>query len=327
MNAIPNSTSGSGTITLETYEGSTLLGTDTSSFTLNVPNTIIPTISAATASVVNPSEISSWGVYVQGYSQAKIAISALGSYSSTIVKYNITGEQTLTGTTSSITSDALMNSGSRSFTVTVTDSRGRTSEAKTVTVFVNAYAKPSFISATAFRSDSAGTATESGTYIKAYAVFSYNPVGSNNTVTATYAYQKLGDPSWTEGMSSAASNISYIFGNGGISTASSYIVKMTLTDKLNTVEKIINIGTAAYAMFFKAGGNGVAFGKVSEKEKAVEIAPDWSFYHGATNVFSTLNTAYTNASTALDKVNKIVYTTGTAPTNYTTGTIWLKKKT
>lgn len=33
-------------------------------------------------------------------------------------------------------------------------------------------------------------------------------------------------------------------------------------------------------MFFRRGGTGVGFGKACERDYAVEINPDWSFYYG-----------------------------------------------
>ena len=47
---IPNGTSGTCTITCKTYNGSTLIGTKTVSFTAKVPSSVVPSISALTVS-------------------------------------------------------------------------------------------------------------------------------------------------------------------------------------------------------------------------------------------------------------------------------------
>ena len=61
---IPNSTSGSCTLTCYTYNGNTLVGTSTTTVTLSVPASIKPTITGITATRVDGTVPSSWGIYV-----------------------------------------------------------------------------------------------------------------------------------------------------------------------------------------------------------------------------------------------------------------------
>ena len=79
-----------------------------------------------------------------------------------------------------------------------------------------------------------------------------------------------------------------IIGNGSIDINYSFKVKFTLSDQFNTIEKVLNVGTAAFTVFFRQGGNGVAIGKVSERANAVEINPDWDIYHGSTKLNGTV---------------------------------------
>lgn len=64
-NQIPNSTSGTVTITCSTYNGSTLIGSTTCTATLSVPSSVIPTMTSLTATRVDGTVPSSWGIYVQ----------------------------------------------------------------------------------------------------------------------------------------------------------------------------------------------------------------------------------------------------------------------
>ena len=75
--------------------------------------------------------------------------------------------------------------------------------------------------------------------------------------------------------------IEIVFGGGAISTESSYDVKYTITDAFTTVTIYDTVSTAAVLMDFKAGGKGIAIGKVAEKDNVVEIANNWELeIHG-----------------------------------------------
>ena len=69
-------------------------------------------------------------------------------------------------TESSFTTGFLTTSGTITFTAKVTDSRGRVSDAKTVSISVEAYAAPSFTDYSSQRAISDGTANDDGTYIR-----------------------------------------------------------------------------------------------------------------------------------------------------------------
>ena len=145
-NQIPSTTSGTCTITCDTYNDSTKIGTKTCTLTLTVPASVKPTISSLTTSRVDGNVPSTWGIYVQSKSKATLTINgAAGSYGSTIKSYSISGGG-YSGTSSTLTTGFLNSSGTITFTATVTDSRGRTSAAATVSITVIAYSVPSFSS-------------------------------------------------------------------------------------------------------------------------------------------------------------------------------------
>ena len=82
---VPNSTSGTVTIYCYTYNRTTLVGTSSTTATLYVPATLIPSIGSFTATRVDGTVPSSWGIYVQTKSKAALTISgAAGSYGSSI---------------------------------------------------------------------------------------------------------------------------------------------------------------------------------------------------------------------------------------------------
>lgn len=273
---IPNSTSGTCTITCYTYNGGTYIGSKATTISLYVPSTVKPTIGNLTASRIDGTVPSDWGVYVQYKSKATLSISgAAGSYGSTIRSYSITGGG-FSGTSSSLTTGYLNDNGTITFTAKVTDSRGRTSDAKTVSISVLPYYSPRFLSVQSQRADSTGTPKGDGSYVRGLLEFYYASVGGKNTITTSVSYKKESDTTWTDAATTFTSNTPFTFGSGSISPENTYEVKYTLTDAFTSISITDSISTAAVVMDFKNGGNGLAIGKVSETEKCFEVAPDWS---------------------------------------------------
>ena len=307
---IPNAMSGTATVSVTTYaSGGQELGTDTFTFTITAPSSAVPTISLATTRV-NNTVPSSWGVYVQGKSGVKITATASGYQGSTIASYTISGGATGTQTSNVFNISTLNTSGTVSFTVKVTDSRGRTAMA-TVSITVVAYSAPSFTATEAFRCASGGAASETGTYISAKASGTFSSVSNKNSMTLKVQYGLTTSSAYSTAVTLTNGTASVI-GGGSIDANYSFNVKFTLTDQFNTIEKILTVGTAAYTVFFRQGGNGVALGKVSERANAVEINPDWDIYHGSTKLNGTVPisrggtgaTSAANARTNLGAVNK-----------------------
>ena len=231
---LPNSTSVTATATLTTYSGSTALGTSTKTFTVSVASSIKPSISAFTAAPRSSNTtVSGWNVYVQGYSYVYLSATASAGTGASIVSYAFSGaglSQTGTGTTANST--VIDSAGSKTYTLVVTDSRGRTASS-TVSANFLAYANPVVSSLTSYRSNSSGAqASIDGTYIHSTAVFSYSAVGSNSLSVKKIEYKLHTTSSWTTGVSSATSGTGYTFGGGNIAITSSYDVKCTVTDSL-----------------------------------------------------------------------------------------------
>ena len=307
---IPNSTSGTATVSVTTYaSGGAELGTSTYSFTITAPASAVPTISLAAARI-NNSVPSSWGVYVQGQSGVTITATAAGYQGSTISSYTISGGATGTQSSNVFTVSVIYSSGTVTYTVKVTDSRGRTATAS-ISITVVAYSAPSFTATEAFRCVAGGTASDTGTYISAKASGSFSSVSNKNSMTLRVQYGLTTSATYSTAVTLTNGTASVI-GGGSIDANYSFNVKFTLTDQFNTIEKILTIGTAAYTVFFRQGGNGVALGKVSERANAVEINPDWDIYHGSTKLNGTVPisrggtgaTTAANARTNLGAVNK-----------------------
>ena len=272
---IPNTTSGVCTITCTTYNGSTSVGSKTCTLTLSVPASVKPTITSLTVARIDGDVPSSWGIYVQTKSKAKLAINgAAGSYGSTIKSYSISGGG-YSGTASTLTTGFLNTSGTITFTATVTDSRGRISAAATISITVTAYSPPYFDSVLSQRCLSNGTLDDDGTYIRGQASYGYSTCGNKNTVTRSVSYKKATDSTWTDAGVSFSSGTAFTFGGGAISTETSYDIRYTLADAFSTISVQDIVSTAAVVMDFKSGGKGVAVGKVAETDNCFEVSEAW----------------------------------------------------
>ena len=273
---IPSAVSGTCTITCDTYSGSTKVGSKTCTHTLTVPSSVKPVIGSLSATRVDGDVPSSWGMYVQTKSKATIQITgAAGSYGSSVKSYSISGGG-YSGTADTLTTGFLNTSGTITFTATVTDSRGRVSDVKTTSISVVDYAPPYINSVVSQRALSNGTLNDDGTYIRGAVSFGYSSCGGKNALSCSQFYKKNSDANWTSGGVSFHSDTPFTFGNGKISTDSTYDVKYSLTDAFCTISAQDIVSTAAVVMDFKSGGKGVAIGKVSETDSCFEIASSWS---------------------------------------------------
>ena len=237
---LPNVTSVTATATLTTYSGSTSLGSTTKTFTVAVASSVKPTISSFThAPYSQNSTVNGWGVYVQGYSQVDLSVSASAGTGASIVSIAFSGTGvSQSGTATTARSSVLSNTGYLDYSVTVTDSRGRSvtsSLSGTGRPYFYEYSNPVVTAMTAFRSNSSGVEDAiSGTYIRTSASFTFSSCGNKNSLSVKKIEYKLHTASsWTSGVATATSGTAYTIGGGNIAITSSYDVRCTVTDALS----------------------------------------------------------------------------------------------
>ena len=283
LNAIPSATSGTATVTVTTYSGSTKIGSAVSkNFTLTVPSTVVPTISAVSLTEAVSGIAAQFGGYVQSKSKIAVKITAAGVYSSTIKTYKTT-IQGANFTAASFTSGTLTKSGTSTVTITVTDSRGRTAST-TRSITVIAYAVPKITSFQGFRCLADGTENYDGTHLNAAVDFSISPVSNKNTASYTLEYRLKNTETWTALTSGAvyALKQNIVSASGFMSVDSSYDIRLSISDFFTTTRSTFEIPTAFTLLDFNTSGKGIAFGKVSELEEGMEIDMDMSIYR---NIF------------------------------------------
>lgn len=270
MNLIPNSLSGSGTIYVDTYSGSTLVGTKYCGFTATVPNTAKPTCSLTLEDTTGWDDV--YGSPVQGLSNIKITVNPVLSYSSPITSYAVSADGAKY-TEATANTGLLKKAGSSPVTATVKDKRGRSGSAS-YTMNVLAYAQPSISKLTVNRCDVNGVEDEHGEYIKV--IFSATITALNNKNTATYKirYKKTTATSYTEVARTTLNNVykvndhSYIF---AADSNSSYDVEVVAQDRHGSATRATSASTAFMLMNWGADGTSMAIGKAAEKANALEI--------------------------------------------------------
>ena len=271
---IPNATSGLCTITCKTFVSGTETGSSSVTLTLNVPSSVVPSISSVSVAEAASGIAAQFGGYVRTRSKLSVAISASGSQGSTVSSYRTTLDN-VTYTSSSFTSNTLNTAGTLSMTVTVTDSRGRTATAsRSITVLD--YSPPSLTAFRAERCNTDGSAAQmDGTKVRVSLAGSVSSVGSKNVISCTVYYRLSTASAWTQATTVSASNYAVSATNLLLSptfdTLSSYDLKVRLTDYFYYVEQTVSIGTKQVLMDFYSGGNGIAFGKVAESAEKIEF--------------------------------------------------------
>ena len=297
---IPNGTSGTCTITCKTYNGSTLIGTKTVTFTAKVPASVVPTISSVAVADTMTAIYSFFGNMVQGKSKPKFTITAAGAYGSTIKSYS-TEFETKTYTGSTPTTSVLTGSGTRSAKITVTDSRGRTATT-TKTFTALAYTPIKVQPLHANRSDANGTFNDEGAYLTVNLEYAIASVGGKNTSGYSLQYKEASATSWTTLESGAGLTLkkTVTSANAVLNVDKQYQVRLQVTDYFGTVtSNIVSIGTAFTLMDFHSSGTGMAFGMVSQKANAVEFGLPALFNHGETPEGSVVLTSNTDCNSLL----------------------------
>lgn len=133
---ITNTESALMTVALYTYsdtDGTAAIGSvSTETFTVTVPDTIVPKITSLTVELDNGknSVVAGWNVAVAGFTKVRVTATAEGAYGSTIKSFTISGgyNQTVNGSILDFVGNIINSSGSKSFDTICKDSRGRSSE-------------------------------------------------------------------------------------------------------------------------------------------------------------------------------------------------------
>ena len=282
---IPNATSSWGRVFIDTYNGSTKIGTKEVTFTGNVPASVKPTLDSITLTDSNTAVknlLNTANTFVQVMSNIQVTFNgASGAYGSTISSYRaeIVGKNQSTNSNNG--SFGMMNfNGAVTIRATVTDSRGRTSNAVDVQATVLNYFTPQ-LSFTAQRSGSSSTTV---TVTRNARVAPLTVGGKQkNKMKLTFKYKEHSATSYTTDTGSASGtwttlaelvNSSANLG-ASFSVLKSYDLIGVIEDNFTTYEYKLSLGTESYPLAIRP--DRIGFGKTPEKANIVDSA--WEYYY------------------------------------------------
>lgn len=277
MNDIPNATSASGRIYVDTYNGSTLVGTKYTGYTVKVPASVKPTCTVQVLDATDHQK--TYGNLVKGLSKLYVKVNGYPAYSSPIVSRSATANGG-SYTAEEFTTGVLKAAGTTTIKAYVKDKRGRVSAEASASFTVLDYALPSISALTVRRCNEDGTENEQGEYVRA--AFSAATTALNNKNTATYKlrYKKSTDSNFTEVTLESLANMyvvnsaEYIF---AADSSSSYDVEVEAKDNHGTTTRNTSASTAFTLINWGPDGTNMALGKVAEKSKTLEVALDADF--------------------------------------------------
>lgn len=258
LKAMATSTSLVYGVTLTSYNASgAQLGQYSTTFTEQIAASVAPSISAFSVAASNPAAAASWG-FVQGITSPVLSASAAPGTGSTISSYTISGAASGSYSSMPQTLGKITQSGELTYTLTVTDARGR-SASKSVKINAAAYSAPTIggLSVSRISGDD--------THAQVSASWNVSPVGGKNSGTATLYWKPAGATSWktygTISSGTTALNTSTVV----LDEATEYNFRLILTDTAgNSATAEQTVGTAAVLMTWNSSGNGTTFGKISD---------------------------------------------------------------
>lgn len=266
-NDIPNSASGTGTVYVDTYSGSTKTGTQSTTLTASVPANVKPTFTGISLSDINGAAqnlIPNPDMFIQVISNIKVAFNgAVGSYGSSITGYRAEIVGRNQATSSNGGSLGIMNyHGTIKIRASVSDSRGRWSDAREVSVTVLEYFAP----ALSFSIARTGSTSSTLTVNRNAKVAPLAVSGSQkNTMTLTFKVARLGTTSFQVDTGPAAgswTSISNLVNSqanlaGNYLANQSWVVIATLEDKFTRTEFMVNVATESVVLSYDRSGVGV----------------------------------------------------------------------
>lgn len=283
---IPSASSGWGNITVETYSGSSKIGTATCRLTLNVPDSVKPTLGSITltdSNAVVKNLLNTANTFAEIVSDIKVAFnSATGVQGSTITDYHAEIVNKNQSTNANNGNLGLMKwNGSAQVKAWVVDSRGRSSNAVTMNITVLEYFLPT-LTFTAVRGDT----NQSSDKIVVSRTAKIAPLRIGNTQKNSFKLSfktaPFGSTAYTAdtgaGVNDKVTNTltnSKATLSGTFDIGKSYEVYGVLEDALTSSGTVKAPPVSPEKMVMGMAETAVSFGKYPENANAVDS--DWVF--------------------------------------------------
>ena len=281
---IPSATSSTCTLTLETYVGSTFIGSSQESFIMYVPKDALPTVSGFSLTEAVEGLAEQFGAFVSTKSKIAFNVKASGSLGSTISTYQvyIAGQNFArsSGTTPVISAGGDLYTA----TATVTDSRGRKAS-MSVNFTVIDYVPPTFYDFSVHRCDPDGVYNEQGECLTIDTEFKTTSAGGKNPLSYAISYKLLDadDKDYAPlpfDFTGHEFNDTLFFAEPTFSSNHTYSIRVQLTDYFGTVTKVQLLSSSRPVFDIMYSGAGFAFNKMAEVPDVLDIGYATRFFGG-----------------------------------------------
>ena len=250
------------TYTLSTYNGSTLVGTDSKAAWFDIPSSVKPSCTLSLSD--SNGYASTYGGYIQGESKLSVTINATQAYGSPISRYSASANGT-TYSTQTFTTSVLKTVGTNTISATVIDGRERPGSVSS-NITVLAYSRPQITKLKVRRCNADGTENDRGGYGKISFHCTITPLSNKNTRSCSLRYRQSGATTWTNAPAITLSAYDQDCNPPVIqmSDAHSYEVQINLTDAFGTTSAATSISTGYCLYHIPASGKGITFGGIAE---------------------------------------------------------------
>lgn len=241
------------TFTITTYNGTAVVGTNSTTVSMAIPATVKPSVSLKVEDAAG--YLATYGAYVQGWSKLKITATPTLAYNSPIDTYVITADGK-SYDTSPVTTGVVQGKDKQTVTAKVTDKRSRPSEEVSVNIDVLEYSKPS-VTPIAYRCNSSGEEDPEGAYMRVGFTSTIASLNDKNSASYTITYGSTP----IEG-----AGTSYISEPIACDVSKVWSVEVRVDDDLDHTTASAVIPIAFTLMDFYYTGMGVALGKVATRD-------------------------------------------------------------
>lgn len=273
LNQLPSSTSGKITITCITFSAGKEIGRKSVTSTISVPTSVVPKITSFKISPVNTNDfLVANSIYASGYTKARVQTNATAGQGSKLDRIEITGIGSGTG---SDWTSRILQGGDFVVTATAYDNRGRKAVA-TQKLSVYSYSSPVITNSKSFRCNSNGEAASSGEFISVLLSAQITSLGGKNTAKLSVR-SKTTTGYWGQS-TDLVDGVATVL--PGFSAQRTYEVELSVTDSLGNIKRVSYvISTDNITLHLRNGGDGIAFGKYSEKKDTFECNYQAEFIH------------------------------------------------
>ena len=251
-----------GTIRLITYNGSSNLGYNDYSVTIQVDSSASPSINSITLSfsaTPNTSFSGTGKVILNGRTNITLGVASTAKYGASISTYTISGAGISISNSSGNFVFSINQVGSKVITIVATDSRGYTAST-TRTLYITDYSLPSLNNLIIYRCDSSGNRDDvGGKYAKiTYTAAVTSPITNATTTSTTYSNTitvKIGTTTLSNGG---------VFG-GSYAVDSTYNLSIECSDTVgNSTTLQVVLPSSSYLLHFRKNQNSIGIGCAGE---------------------------------------------------------------